>query len=564
MNLEELKETDIWTLYQKSVNFMSRRNIYSDTDLNYRMYSGDQWYGLKVQGVEKVQYNFIKQVVKQKVSTITSNLFAINYSPENIENSEFMEIAQKTCDLLNKKASKVWDKDFMDKKVKKWAKQSAINDEAVAYVTFNKDTNSPINEIISKNDIMYGDENEEEIQLQPYILIRQRKTITELQEIAKNNGVKEEEIKNIVGDNDTATSSGESGKDEIDDKCWLITKFYREKGTIHFSQATQFCDIKKDADMGISLYPVAHFNWEDQEGNARGVGEVRHLIPNQLETNKTAMRRALTVKNIAYPHKVINASLIKNPKDANKVGSTIEFEDMGGVKASDVFSITTPTQMSADSEKLQTEMINYSKDLNNVSDATTGNVNPESASGRAILAVQNAQQQPLNEQVINLKAFLEDIARIWFEMWQVNVEDGLKIEVEETNPTTGEVQTSVVAVPSYVLEALRTSVKVDITPKGAFDKYAQELSLENLFTSGKISFEEYVEALDADSVMPKVKLEQILKKRKEAQKQIAQIEQQATQMKNQFQMQMATQNDIENIANQGYQMIDEATANASV
>jgi len=559
MNLEELKKTDIWTLCQKCSNFMSRRGIYSDTDLNYRMYNGDQWYGLKIQGVEKIQHNFIKQIVKQKVSTITSNLFAINYSPENIENVEFMETAQKVCNLLNKKASKVWDKDFMDKKVKKWAKQSAINDEAVAYVTFDDNNNIPINEVISKNDIMYGDENEEEIQLQPFILIRQRKTVLELQEIARESGVSEENIKNIIGDKDTSTVAGEAGKDELDDKCWLITKFYRENGTIHFSQATEYCDIKKDLDMGIYLYPFAHFNWEDQEGNARGVGEVRNLIPNQLEANKTAMRRALTVKNIAYPQKVINVTAVKNPKDANKVGTTIEFKDMGGTKASDVFSVTNPAQMSSDSEKLQSELINYSKDLNNAGDATTGNINPESASGKAILAVQNAQTQPLNDQVIGLKSFLEDIARIWFEMWRVYTKDELKVEVQETDPLTGQVSNRIEVIPSYILEALRTSVKIDITPKGAFDKYAQELSLENLFTSDKITFDEYVEALDADSVMPKVKLEQILKKRKEAQKQIAAIEQQAMLMKNQTQLDIATSRDIEGIANQGYQMINQAT-----
>lgn len=557
MNLEELQETDTWKLYQKCTIFMSRRNIYSDTDLNNRMYNGDQWHGLKVEGVEKVQHNFIKQIVKQKVSTITSNLFAVNYSPENIENTEFMETAQKTCDLLNKKASKVWDKDFMDKKVKKWAKQSAINDEAVAYVTYNFDEDMPINEIISKNDIMYGNENEEEIQLQPYILIRQRKTVIELQEIAEQNGVSKEDIQNIVGDNDTSTVAGDSGKDEIDDKCWLITKFYRKDGTIHYSQTTQYVEIKKDIDMGVTLYPVAHFNWDDQEGNARGVGEVRQLIPNQIETNKTAMRRALATKNISYPQKVIDVDSIQNPQDVNRVGATIKFQNSNGKRASDVFMMTTPGQMGTDSEKLQSELITYSKDLANAGDATTGNINPESASGRAILAVQNAQNQPLTDQLIGLKSFIEDIARIWFEMWQVYAENGLMIETQEQNIITGEMVNHTVQVPSFILQALKTSVKVDITPKGAFDKYAQELSLENMFTQGKITFEEYVESLDTDSVMPKVKLENILKKRKEAQQQIDALEQQAQIMKNQSQMQMANSNDIEAIAQQGNELINQ-------
>lgn len=560
MNIEDLQETDTWTLYQRCVNFMQRRNIYSDTDLNNRMYNGDQWAGLKVEGIEKVQHNFIKPIVKHKVSTITSNLFAINYSPENIENIEFLEPAQKLCDLLNKKASKVWDKDFMDLKVKKWAKQAAINDEAVAYVTYDNNTDDPINEIISKNDIMYGNENEDEIQLQPYILIRQRKTVIELQEMARKELIDEELVKNIVTDNDTSTVAGDSGKDELEEKCWLITKLYRKNGRIHFTQATKYCDIKKERDTGLTLYPIAHFNWDDQEGDARGIGEVRQLIPNQLETNKTAMRRAITIKNIAYPQKIANVSKIKNKNAINKVGALIEFDDPNGMlKANDVFSNTQVTQMSTDSEKFQNELITLSKDLNNAGDATTGNINPESASGKAILAVQNAQNQPLNDQMIGLKSFIEDIARIWFQMWQVYASDGLMIQDELPNQITGELVPQLIQVPSYILEALSTSVKVDITPRGAFDKYAQELSLENLFTQKLITFEEYVESLDSDSVMPKTKLENIVKKRKEAQEKIDALEQQAMQMKLESEQSMANQMDIDSIANQGYQMINEAT-----
>ena len=558
MNLEELDKTNIWNLYEKHIRFMTQRNIYSDTDLNYRMYNGDQWYGLKIEGIEKIQYNFIKQIVKQKTSTITANLFAVNYSPENIEIPEFTETAQKACNLLNKKASKVWDKDFMDKKIKKWTKQAAINDEAINYVTYDFDENTPLNEIIAKNDIMYGNENEEEIQLQPYILVRQRKTVIELQEMARKEQIDEKLIQNISTDSDTATLSGDAAKQEVDDKCWLITKFYRKNGTIHYTQATKYCDITKEKNMRITRYPFAHFNWDEEEGNARGIGEVRQLIPNQIETNKIAMRRALTSKNISYPQRVIDEDSVQNINDVNKIGSTIRFKNMGTRRAGDVFMMTTPGQMGVDSEKLQTELINYSRDLNNAGDATTGNINPETASGRAILAVQNAQNQPLNDQVIGLKAFIEDTARIWFEMWKEYAQDGLVIEVEEKDDITGETTTTMQDIPSYILEALSTSVKVDVTPRGAFDKYAQELSLENMFTQGKISFEEYVESLDADSVMPKTKLENIIKKRSEAQKQIDMIEQQAEQIKNSQQMQMVNANEIESIANQGNQMIEQA------
>lgn len=557
MTQEEIKTTDIWELYQKGQNFMSK--IYANTDMNFRMYNGDQWAGLKIKGVEKIQHNFIKKIVKHKVGTITANLFAVNYSPENIETNEFMEIAQKTCDLLNKKASKVWDKDFMDKKIKKVCRKSAINGESIVYVDYDESNNIPINEIISKNDIIFGDENEEEIQLQPWIIIRQRKTVSELQTLARAYEVNEEDILNIRGDSDLGTASGESAKNEIEDKCWLLTKLYREKGTIHFSQATKCCDLKKDIDTGLTLYQVAHFNWEDVEGSARGIGEVEQLIPNQLETNKTAMRRALTIKNIAYPQKVVNIDLINNPDAINRVGSTIKFKNVGNVRASDVFMNASAGTISPDSEKFQSELINLSTEINNAGDAVTGNINPESASGRAILAVQNAQNQPLNDQLIGLKSFIEDLARIWFDMWRVYARNGLIIEDDVVDEINGKTTKQQILVQQYILEALKTSVKVDITPKSAYDKYAQELSLENMFTSGKITFEEYVESLDNDSVMPKNKLEIILKKRKEKENKINAMELEANTLKQQAKQKLSKAQDIESISNEGYELINQAT-----
>ena len=55
MDLEQVKETDIWSLYQQGRTYLNILNVYSDTDKNYRMYNGDQWDGLNIKGIEKIQ-----------------------------------------------------------------------------------------------------------------------------------------------------------------------------------------------------------------------------------------------------------------------------------------------------------------------------------------------------------------------------------------------------------------------------------------------------------------------------------------------------------------------------
>lgn len=538
MDLQDIKQTDLWTLYEQGRNYARLINMYSDTDRNYRMYNGNQWEGLPISGIEPVQLNFIKPIVKYKIGTINSNQYAINYSSENFENREFRKTAEKTCELLNKKAAKIWEKNQLDLKIRRVCKDSAINDEGIIYVTYDDENQTPINEIISKNDIYFGNENDSNIQNQPYIIIKRRLPVLTVQEMAKTQGVSDEKLMYIVGDNDNFEEPGEQAKYEKDDMCTVVTKMYKEKGTIHFEIATKYLEIKKDADSGLKLYPVAHMIWEEKEGSARGEGEVRHLIPNQLEVNKTIMRRLITVKHTAYPTKVVNTDKIMNPADVDKVGVTIKTKN--GMTVEDVnklVGVVNPAQMSADVEKVQNEIISLSRELAGAGDIATGNVNPEDASGKAILAVQQASQQPLVEQLAELKNFIEDLARIWLDHITTYSKDGVTLEEETVDPQTGKEFTQLVTVPQSVLLELQASVKVDITPKGAFDKYAQELSLENMLKAGYFNAEKlselktYVSVLDDDAVAPKGKLEDAIEKMEEEQRKIAQINAQAQMLK---------------------------------
>ena len=537
MNIQEIKETDIWTLYEKGRNYHRLTEIYTDTDRNYRMYNGNQWGKAKLGDAEPVQNNFIKPIVKYKVGVVHDNLYAINYSSMNFENKAFRKEAEKICEMLNKKAARIWEKDKLDFKGRRVTKDAAINDEGIMYVNYDMDNQTPLNEIIKKNDIYYGNENDDEIQSQPYILIRKRMPVSNAMEMAEKEGLSEDKLKMIIGDNDTFEESGEAAKQELDDMVTVVTKMYKKKGTVHFSMATRWVEIKKDKDSGLTYYPVAHINWEEKEGSARGEGEVRYLIPNQIEVNRTQVRRVLAVKYQAYPQKVVNIEKISNPSALNQVGGNIKVK--GGMSVDDVAKIITtlpPAQMSPDVKQLQEDLIQVTRDLAGAGDIATGQVNPEDASGRAILAVQQASMSPMTEQKESYKNFIEDLAKIWLDMIIVYSQDGIKLEEEVTDPTTGEATIQLVDVPQTALQELQATVKVDITPKGAFDKFAQESSIENMFAQGMFNVQRlpelktYVKLLDDDSVMPKVKLEEAIELIEQEQEKIAMINAQAQMM----------------------------------
>ena len=247
----------------------------------------------------------------------------------------------------------------------------------------------------------------------------------------------------------------------------------------------------------------------------------------------------------AFPKLVANTKYIKNTKALNSVGTTIELNELNADDVNKVVNYLKPAQMSTDAYNLQKELIDDTQNLAGAGDNVTGNIDPTQTSGKAILAVQQASQQPINSQVEAYKTFIEDIARIWFEMLKAYSVNGIKLTKEEkdyANDTTYDTQ--------YILDyeelnKLELDLKIDITPKSAFDKYAMEVSLENLLSAGQITFEEYVNALPEDSTMPKSKLKEILKTREEKNKVITDIEKQGNALNGAIE-QVMTQQEIQN------------------
>jgi hypothetical protein len=145
MDLREIQETPIWKLYTKGQNFHRRVGIYTDSKRNYQFYNGDQWEGAKLGDVEPVQNNFIKPIVKYKCAVIHDNLYAIVYNSENHENPDFRETSERLCEMLNGYASRIWEQDKMDFKLRRVTKDAAINGEGIFYIDFDKETMMPRN-----------------------------------------------------------------------------------------------------------------------------------------------------------------------------------------------------------------------------------------------------------------------------------------------------------------------------------------------------------------------------------------------------------------------------------
>lgn len=545
--------TSVWYEYQKGVMYNRTKNIYTDTEKNYNFYYGHQWEGAKLGDIQPLVFNIIKPIVKYKLGVIYQNHYEIVFNPNLYSTYEEGQLLNQICKVLNRHISKVWELQQMDKKVREGAKDSCINDEGIVHLYFD---NEATVETIDKNNICYGNENSSDIQSQPYIIISYRQPIEEVKEKARKEGLSEEQIKLILPDSETTEQAGYKGiTDEVNPMCLVLLKYYKKDGKIFYTRATRVVEIEKDIPTNMTLYPIAHMNWEEKKGSARGIGAVNIIIPNQIEINKIDARRALAVKIGAFQKLVYNKELVNNPKALTTVGGAISIN--GGKSVEDVrkaIGYIYPSSMSSDAGNLSAEMKANTRELEGAGDTATGNVDPTEASGKAILAVQQANQQPLSEQVENYKTFVEDIARIVYDMWKAYEVNGMPVLYEKKD-SEGNLIEQPGIIEYEVLNKLELKIKVDITPKSPYDRYAQEQSLENLFMNDKITFDEYVEALPEGSVMPKNVLEKIIQTRKENQKKLTQMQIEADRinsaMNQAMTMQQQNSNGVEDIAMQG-------------
>lgn len=545
--------TSVWLEYQKGVMFNRTKNLYTNTEKNYNFYYGMQWEGANLGEIQPVVFNIIQPIVKYKLGVLYQKKYEIVFTPNAYSTYDEGQKLANLCKVLNKHIAKVWELQQADKKVREGVKDSCINDEGITHIYFDDEINL---ETIDKNNICYGNENSSDIQNQPYIIISYRQPVEQVREKAREEGLSEEEIKLILPDSETTEQAGYKGiTDEVNPMCLVLLKYYKKDGKVFYTRATRTVEIEKDIPTDMNLYPVAHMCWEERKGYARGIGAVNKIIPNQIEINRIDARRALSVAMGAFQKLVYNVDFVENASALNTIGGAIKIK--GGATVDDVrkaIGYINPSSMSSDATNLSAEMKNNTRELEGAGDNATGNVDPTEASGKAILAVQQASQQPLNEQVENYSTYVEDIARICFDMWKAYEVHGMPVLYEEKDE-----QGNIKEIPGEItyeeLKRLEPNIKVETTSTTPYDRYAQEQSLENLFMQDKITFEEYAEALPEGSVMSKNILEKIIQTRKENQARLTQMQMQANEinsaMNQVMQMHANNSNEVENIATQG-------------
>lgn len=511
-------ENEIWRKHERCKDYVLRKNLVANTEKHWNFYLGKQWEGLESGGEELPAMNFVKPIVKHKVSTVCQNNAAVNYS-DAMGSEELAEVHKTLSQIF----SACWEKAEMDTNVWNMVKNGAIAGDSYAFFG-TADVRDM--QILSNTSVLLADEQNPNIQEQPFVIIRERLPVNKIKEIARANGTPEDEIETIKPDEDTdhlihnrddVEHKGDDGK--------TTSLLYMEKidGVVHFAKCVKTCvyqpmtpirsELGGQAARGMTLYPIVNFVWEDAPNSARGKGEVAELIPNQIEVNKSLARISVSVKTSAFPRLAYARESVLNPDDLDKVGAAIEVTGNNAQSVNQMISYLSPMAMSSDARVFVNDLMTNTRELSGASDTALGNIDdPTRVAASAVIAINDQSTRSMNEQVAKVKKLTEDFARLWPEIWFTYNPAGMTVTREIDGVTVP------LTIAKEDMERLSPDIRVDVSQDNPWSKNAEQQAADNLLEKGHVTFEEYVELVPENGPVPKSKLKKLLEARAAAQR----------------------------------------------
>ena len=310
---------DVWAEYQRGVDYNTAIDLYETVRVNRNFFLGKQWEGLHAPDLPKPVMNIMKRVISYQTSMITSDDVGVSFTPFRKTRD-----AELIASVFASEVERVLEQAKIKELHRDAIRNASVDGDACLYLYFDPEVETGQEakgdircELLDNINVYFGNPYLNNAQKQPYIILAQRKTVREVKEEAKANGVPEAEYASITADRDP--NQGEAGDDN--DLTTLLTKFWREEGTVFAVKVTETVTVREKWDTGLTLYPIAWMPWETVRASYHGQASITGLIPNQIAINRLYAMLIRSVEMNAFPKLVYDSSKIL--QWSNKVGEAI-------------------------------------------------------------------------------------------------------------------------------------------------------------------------------------------------------------------------------------------------
>ena len=502
-----MENTSIWNRYSKGLDYKSKIKLLPTGNKNERFYSGKQWEGVQANGLPTPVLNIVKQVVDYKISAVMSDMISMQFSADGVgDNDTEGQAYREVAKLFTEYSRTQWENLKVDSMNEEGLLNAALSADMCSHWYWDKRAKDFTGELIDNANLMLGDPNTPEINdafgpVQPYIQLAFRRQVEDVRREAKENGVKKEDLDNIVADDETENQAGDMSRTEIETdeggKCIVLLEYTKEliDGEWHImaEKSTRNVVIRKKWDTGLHRYPVALMNWYTRKGSGHGEAEATSLIPNQLMINKQAAMIALWIQLHGFPKVLYDQTRINQWTNSLSKAIPVNGTDTGGVGGAAQYM--QPAQLSAAVMQFMTWFISTTKEMAGVSDAALGLAPPTNTSAIIVLAKNTAV--PLNSIKRRYYSYIEDVGRIWMDFWTSKYTEypvrNLEITVDGVK--------QVVPLNTEILKQMKLKLKIDIGPSTIWNEATAAQTLDNLLSRQLITFVEYLKRLP-NNVIP--------------------------------------------------------------
>ena len=476
--------------YDAGVQFNTGINLYDTVQTNENFFIGKQWEGVRSNGLPTPVFNFLKRVVLFSVANVSTDNLKLHAKPLPSGGRASTRVLELYSDILNDQFAAIFERNQMGGKIREFCRNAAVDGDGCLFVYWDSSVETGQQakgaigvEVLQNTQVHFGNPNSRDVQTQPYILIERRMLVNECKDYAREWGASASDVDNITEDD------REGGNIEIDqlggNKVTVILRLWRDKksGTIHCYECTRGdAEIRKEWDLGISLYPIVWMNWDYVQDCYHGQAMITGLIPNQIFVNKLFAMSMISLMTLAYPKIVYDRT--KVAKWSSKVGAAI------GVNGSvdGVAKIIDPASISPQISQFIDVAIGYTQKFLGASDVALGDTRPDNTS--AIIALQRAAATPMELTKQNLLQCIEQLGRIFMEFEsEYYGTRTVEVEVREIGEK--------ISVPFdfTTIRSIPCSIDLDAGASSYWSEIANMQTLDNLLMQGKIPTSEYLRRL---------------------------------------------------------------------
>ena len=403
---KEITPQKIWNEYLEGEDYHSQIKLHETVKKNEEFYEGEQWNGVNAPDLEKPVINIFKRAVTYLGSQIISDDVGISLEPF-CESEE----ASGVCKILSEQIGRIVEITKAKTKNREIIKDAAVTGDGALYAWFDPEKGESGElelETIDNEKVIFRNPFEHDVQRQKSIIIVKRMMLDDAKELAAANGVPEDEIKLIMPD-DRADYSGER-KDIGKSLVTVLLRFWKEDGTVWFSESTQDVFIRKPVKTGAKLYHLAWMPWEKRRDSYHGSAVMTPYIQNQIYVNKMWALAMVYSSKMAWPQRFYDATKIRGNL-SNKVGQAV---GVAGDPKSAVWFDSPAGNMSAQVLELVDRTIRYTRESLGVTDAALGDIRPENTS--AIIAAAEQSAAPLIFQKLGNHQLWEDLVHIFLDI----------------------------------------------------------------------------------------------------------------------------------------------------